>query len=70
MEKIILYSTETCPKCKVLKTKLDNKNIQYEVNMDVKEMRALKIFSVPVLSIDGKLYNFSEANDWINNKED
>mgnify|MGYP003304204651 CR=1 FL=1 len=68
-EKIILFSTETCPKCKVLKTKMDAKNIPYEVNMDVKYMRSLKIMSVPVLSVDGELMDFATANNWINDRE-
>ena len=35
--KVILYSTG-CPKCRVLKTKLDKKNINYIENNDVEEM--------------------------------
>jgi glutaredoxin len=34
---ITLYSTG-CPKCKVLETKLNNKNIEFNVNTDVDEM--------------------------------
>lgn len=63
---LILYSTG-CPKCKVLKTKLDAKNMNYEVIDNVVEMRSLGISSVPVLSVDGKLLQFMEANQWINN---
>lgn len=63
---LTLYSTG-CPKCKVLKTKLEAKNIPYEENHDVNEMQSLGISSVPVLSVDGKLLPFVEANQWINN---
>lgn len=69
MSNIILYSTEKCPKCKVLKTKLDRKNIKYDVVSDIKDMMKLNILQVPVLSIDGKLLDFVAANDWINNME-
>lgn len=68
-EKIILYSTEVCPKCKILKTKLDSKNINYEVNMDLDYMESLGIMYVPVLSVNGELMDFMTANDWINSKE-
>ncbi len=56
----ILYSTG-CPKCKILKQKLDSKGISYTVNDSVKEMLSLGIAQAPVLSVDGKLYSFNEA---------
>lgn len=62
---IILYSTG-CPKCRVLKTKLESKHIPYIENNNVVEMRSLGISTVPVLSLDGKLLQFMEANNWIN----
>lgn len=64
--KIILYTTG-CPKCGVLVTKLDNKNIEYEVCTDTAVMASLGISQVPVLSVDGELMPFKSANDWINN---
>lgn len=61
----ILYSTG-CPKCKVLTKKLDMKNIQYTVNNSQEDMIALGITQVPVLSINNKLYNFTEAVKFVN----
>lgn len=61
----VLYSTG-CPKCKVLKMKLEQKGIEYEENNSVDEMIALGMMSAPALSVDGKLMDFKEANDWIN----
>ena len=58
--KAVLYSTG-CPHCKVLKQKLDSEGIEYEVCDDIKEMQTLGITVVPVLKIEDKLYNFSEA---------
>ncbi len=66
---IILYSTN-CPKCKILEKKLTEKNIKFTKNNNVIEMTELGIDQVPVLSIDGKLLNFVEANKWINERED
>lgn len=65
MEQLILYSTG-CPKCKVLKKKLDSKNIQYKEVNDVEEMRKFGILSVPVLRVNTKLYNFTDAVNYIN----
>jgi glutaredoxin len=62
---IILYTTG-CPKCKVLKQKMDSKNIKYSECSDVSEMESLGIKQVPVLKIDNDLLPFKEAVDWIN----
>ena len=66
--KIILYSTG-CPKCEVLKKKLKAKNIEYVENNNVEDMESLGIDQVPVLSVNGNLMSFAEANNWINNTE-
>ena len=62
---IILYSTG-CPKCNSLKRKLADKNIEYVEKNDVDEMLSLGIEQVPVLSLNGELLTFVEANEWIN----
>lgn len=65
---VILYSTH-CPRCTVLEAKLKASNIKYvEVN-DVDKMTALGICSVPVLSVDNKLFNFTESLSWIKQQE-
>lgn len=65
---IILYSTH-CPRCTVLETKLKVHNIQYTEINDVDKMTVLGICSVPVLSVDNKLMNFTEALTWIRQQE-
>ena len=62
---VILYSTG-CPKCKVLKAKLDNKGIKYEIVDDVDEMLRLDISTVPCLGVDENIMNFKESVDWVN----
>lgn len=64
---VILYSTG-CPKCNVLKKKLDAKGIQYTVNNSVEEMEAIGIVSVPVLRANGEMLPFSSAVEWVNSK--
>lgn len=63
---ITIYTTKTCPKCKILKKKLTDRNIDYKEIQDIKLMRKLNILEVPKLEINDKLLDFSEANDWIN----
>lgn len=65
---ITLYSTG-CPKCIVLKKKLTEKNIEYTENNDIETMTSLGIDQVPVLSVDGELLQFADANKWINERE-
>lgn len=63
---IVLYSTD-CPKCKVLKKKLEEKNIKYTVESDEEKMLLLDIMTVPVLSVDKTLMSFADAVKWLNN---
>ena len=55
-----LYSTD-CPKCKVLKKKLNDEGIEFEECTDVDLMQSLGIMSVPVLEIDGERYSFAQS---------
>lgn len=66
MERIILYSNN-CPKCKILKSKLDSKSIEYELIQDVDLMIEKGFDEVPILEADGKTMKFKDANDWLNN---
>lgn len=61
----ILYSTG-CPKCKVLKKKLEERGIAFDEVTDVDAMAELGFESVPVLSVDGTLMDFVSANAWLN----
>ena len=63
---VILYSTN-CPRCKILKSKLDDKRIIYSIVNDVDKMLSMGMVVVPVLEVDGVRMNFKEAINWINN---
>lgn len=62
---VILYSNG-CPRCRVLKQKLDAKSITYAEENSVDKMLAMGISQVPVLSVDGELLAFGQANEWVN----
>lgn len=62
---IVVYSTG-CPKCGILERKLNEKNISFTKCTDADEMLALGIMSVPVLSVDGDMMDFSKAVQWVN----
>ena len=65
---MVLYSID-CPKCKVLEAKLKSKNIDYDLVTDREIIAKHNIDLLPVLEIDGVLYNFSQAVKYINDQE-
>ena len=65
MEKTVILYEHGCPRCKVLKSKLDNKNIKYENISDVELMKQKGFTEAPKLEVDGTIMNFKEAVAWI-----
>lgn len=63
--KVSLYSTG-CPKCNVLKKKLEEKKIPYTYNNDYDTIISMGFTQVPVLLVDDKYMEFAEAVKWIN----
>lgn len=70
---IKVYTSPVCPRCRVLKVKLDQKKIEYENIEDQNEIPFDKlnekgIFSFPVLDIDGELLDYGHAINWVNSR--
>lgn len=68
-KKSVTLFTTGCPKCTVLKQKLDTKGVLYAVNTSKEQMEKLGITQVPVLKVDETLLTFAEANDWVNQQK-
>lgn len=64
----IIFYTTGCPKCSVLKKKLDMAHIQYEVCQDMEVMQNKGMSSAPALEVEGQLLNFKEAVEWLRGK--
>lgn len=62
---IKLYTT-ACPKCEVLKSKLDAKGIQHETIKGAKAIQELGYMSAPLLEVDGEVLEFGDAVEWVN----
>lgn len=65
---ITLYSTG-CPKCNVLKAKLDSKNISYnyiEGDKAIEFAQAHNIMEMPIVTDNDTILNFMDANNLIN----
>ena len=68
---MIVYSLPTCGQCKVLKKKLENKNISFTVVEDIEKMLELGIRGVPVLQLDdGTKLTQINAIKWIDAQEE
>lgn len=67
MENLTLY-TNGCPKCNVIKSKLEAKNIPFTENTNVEELIPLGIQSLPVLKVGGEFLSFVDANTWVNSQ--
>jgi glutaredoxin len=63
-ESVILYE-HGCPKCKILKMKLDQKGVGYETVNDIEAMKAKGFQEAPKLEVDGVIMGFKEAVDWL-----
>lgn len=64
MSKVILYE-HGCPRCKVLKQKLDQKGIIYETVSDIEVMKAKGFLEAPKLEVDGVIFDFKGAVEWL-----
>lgn len=62
---IVLYSTN-CPKCQILKKKLDTKGVNYSIVTDVNTMVAKGLNLMPMLQVEDKLLDFAQAVEWVN----
>ena len=61
---ITLYSTG-CPRCKVLKQKLDAVGASYTINDNVEDMIKKGIMTVPMLDVDGTVMDFPMAFQYV-----
>lgn len=65
---VTFYSTH-CPKCNILKKKLEQANIPYVENNDIDEMLGRGLTMAPVIEVDGVIYDFKQAVEWIRGQE-
>lgn len=63
---MIIYSSN-CPKCIVLKKKLEQKNITFTECNDFQKLLDANIKTLPVLEVDDKLLTFNDAVNYVDN---
>lgn len=68
----ILYATN-CPKCKIIKGRLEYLNIKYKLVDNVDDIKKFNndnnLKGVPILLIDDHILDFNEAMKYLNIKE-
>ena len=62
---INLYTTN-CPRCKVLESKLKQTGREFNIINDVEKIIEKGFTHAPILEVDGKFMDYSEAFAWIN----
>lgn len=65
--KIILYTQQGCPQCKMVHMMLDRKGIVYDERQDLDEMRVLGISHTPALFVDNMILVGKQLMLWIQN---
>ena len=65
MEEMVTLYEHGCPRCKILKAKLDQSGIQYNCVTDVELMMAKGFTEAPKLEVGDVVMGFTEAVQWI-----
>ena len=64
---VVLYTTKMCPKCGIVKAKLETNKIEYTVIDDEAILEQKGYDRVPVLEVDDVVMNnLLDINAWIN----
>lgn len=61
---MILFSND-CPKCKILESRLNSKNIEFIKNDNFEKLIEAGFNSAPILKIENKYLTYLEAINWI-----
>lgn len=64
-EKIILYSSLECIRCKLVKQMLDIHNVQYEEITDKEIMIEKEFDELPMMEVDGKMLSYGPILNWL-----
>lgn len=67
---MIVYSSATCPNCRMIKAKLSRLGIEYTVNENMDEMRALGIKGIPSIQLaDGTILDYAASIKYVKELE-
>ena len=62
-----IFTTESCPRCAMIKQRLMKKGIDFIENRDEDKMKELGFMTVPMIKLeDDTILDFGQAISWIN----
>ena len=71
MEKLLLYGSPTCPRCMVLRKKMEIAGIEFEETHDIQKLAELGFQQLPILCVGGKEYlDFKSAVAYVKELEE
>ena len=62
---IIIYSTNTCFRCKLVKQMLSQHNVEYTETTDIEAMKEKGFKEVPMMEVDGRILDYSDVLTWL-----
>ncbi|MDD4516353.1 hypothetical protein [Massilibacteroides sp.] len=67
MNLVTIYTQKNCPKCDVLKKKMEQKGIKFKEETDLPTLVALGVVYTPMLKINEvtPLLSFADARKWV-----
>ena len=65
MGQVILYSTETCHRCRAVKQILNVNNVEYEEVLDIDVMKEKNFKEVPMMEVDDKTLDYLDIMSWL-----
>lgn len=68
--KYLIYSSDTCPKCAMLKKRMDAFGVDYVVETDLQPLKELGIYELPTVVVGGEILNFAKAWKRISEQND
>lgn len=69
-DSIIIYSSPTCPQCKMIKMQLQKEGLEYTDIQDVTVLTSMNIRKVPTLEVNGELFvGAQKALAWIKERK-
>ena len=69
MKEILLYTTDTCSRCKIVKDMLNMHSVKYQEVTDRQLMLNMDLEGVPAIEVDGQVIdNYVSVLAWLESK--
>ena len=70
-DSIIIYSSPSCPQCRMIKMQLNAKGIEYNEIQDVSTLKSMNISKIPTLKVNNDFFvGAQKIMSWIKEKKD